>query len=275
MVKTVDLNTKFLKKVDNFIKKNLERENLGAYELFFTIVADLLKKDMVLPFESFKDFIEKEEILTESLELYTQFYNAIIAKLQEIAKEETEIDFIDNMFNLIKDELSNKSFSDMKKERIKILFIFLFLPLNSFISSFFEKNQNDSVKEIEQFLLKNSEGFDEEEIEFLIEDILELLFFTELVLQNDKKSIEKLQKFYDTPQEFLQDMIDLSITTYAKLNEIRKNANKEETGVDIFEFENSEKKIDYSKVGRNDPCPCGSGKKYKKCCLNKKNNYYL
>lgn len=24
------------------------------------------------------------------------------------------------------------------------------------------------------------------------------------------------------------------------------------------------------KVGRNDPCPCGSGKKYKQCCLAKK-----
>ena len=24
---------------------------------------------------------------------------------------------------------------------------------------------------------------------------------------------------------------------------------------------------DYSHVGRNDPCPCGSGKKFKKCCL--------
>jgi uncharacterized protein YecA (UPF0149 family) len=23
------------------------------------------------------------------------------------------------------------------------------------------------------------------------------------------------------------------------------------------------------KVGRNDPCPCGSGLKYKKCCLNR------
>jgi len=23
------------------------------------------------------------------------------------------------------------------------------------------------------------------------------------------------------------------------------------------------------KIGRNDPCPCGSGKKYKKCCMNK------
>ena len=24
------------------------------------------------------------------------------------------------------------------------------------------------------------------------------------------------------------------------------------------------------KIGRNDPCPCGSGKKYKQCCLLKK-----
>lgn len=23
------------------------------------------------------------------------------------------------------------------------------------------------------------------------------------------------------------------------------------------------------KTGRNDPCPCGSGKKYKQCCLSK------
>ena len=27
-------------------------------------------------------------------------------------------------------------------------------------------------------------------------------------------------------------------------------------------------KIAEKKVGRNDPCPCGSGKKYKKCCGN-------
>jgi len=25
-------------------------------------------------------------------------------------------------------------------------------------------------------------------------------------------------------------------------------------------------KTEKQKVGRNDPCPCGSGKKYKKCC---------
>jgi hypothetical protein len=26
-----------------------------------------------------------------------------------------------------------------------------------------------------------------------------------------------------------------------------------------------------SNLGRNDPCPCGSGKKYKKCCMSKHN----
>ena len=25
-------------------------------------------------------------------------------------------------------------------------------------------------------------------------------------------------------------------------------------------------KRDKKKIGRNEPCPCGSGKKYKKCC---------
>jgi hypothetical protein len=29
----------------------------------------------------------------------------------------------------------------------------------------------------------------------------------------------------------------------------------------------TEKPINQIKVGRNDPCPCGSGKKYKKCCI--------
>lgn len=29
------------------------------------------------------------------------------------------------------------------------------------------------------------------------------------------------------------------------------------------------------KIGRNDLCPCGSGKKYKKCCLYKKHQNNL
>jgi len=30
--------------------------------------------------------------------------------------------------------------------------------------------------------------------------------------------------------------------------------------------ESGPKQAQANKIGRNDPCPCGSGKKYKKCC---------
>ena len=29
------------------------------------------------------------------------------------------------------------------------------------------------------------------------------------------------------------------------------------------------RKSETAKIGPNDPCPCGSGKKYKKCCMQK------
>jgi preprotein translocase subunit SecA len=32
---------------------------------------------------------------------------------------------------------------------------------------------------------------------------------------------------------------------------------------------NKNRGIRTEKIGRNDPCPCGSGKKYKKCCMGK------
>lgn len=35
------------------------------------------------------------------------------------------------------------------------------------------------------------------------------------------------------------------------------------------EYNKSKTVVKTKKVGRNDACPCGSGKKYKQCCLNK------
>ena len=37
--------------------------------------------------------------------------------------------------------------------------------------------------------------------------------------------------------------------------------------VTIKEEAKETKDIDFSNVGRNDKCPCGSGKKFKACCM--------
>ncbi len=49
--------------------------------------------------------------------------------------------------------------------------------------------------------------------------------------------------------------------------EITVDADKPEDTADLDQLLNPilPAKAD-AKVGRNDPCPCGSGKKYKKCC---------
>ena len=38
------------------------------------------------------------------------------------------------------------------------------------------------------------------------------------------------------------------------------------------QYEDEEGEPPTNKIGRNDPCPCGSGKKFKKCCLKKQND---
>ena len=40
-------------------------------------------------------------------------------------------------------------------------------------------------------------------------------------------------------------------------------------GLTIVDRENKPQPIMSEKVGRNEPCSCGSGKKYKKCCISK------
>ena len=39
-----------------------------------------------------------------------------------------------------------------------------------------------------------------------------------------------------------------------------------DTGHDGTDVKRPVRKTASQKIGRNDPCPCGSGKKYKKCC---------
>ena len=78
-----------------------------------------------------------------------------------------------------------------------------------------------------------------------------------------EEKINDLQQLLDIyKSQFIKEK-KLSSTTilYSSkvFNQIMESSNFEE-----YEGES----IDFSKVGRNDSCPCGSGKKYKKCCLN-------
>ena len=65
---------------------------------------------------------------------------------------------------------------------------------------------------------------------------------------------------YDKEPEFIGVMVAGLNVTY-KYFEKRRDEGMEDPSQKHYKVNNKE--------GRNDPCPCGSGIKYKKCCLNK------
>lgn len=76
---------------------------------------------------------------------------------------------------------------------------------------------------------------------------------SEIKLELDFEKL--LWNMYDAKAEWLYDMNEWNnIFDDDKRKQIKKDYNRSKTVVKG------------EKIGRNDPCPCGSGKKYKKCC---------
>ena len=77
--------------------------------------------------------------------------------------------------------------------------------------------------------------------------------------------------------ETLNENINLDVCKYLVRSKVREEVVREAaikpTGSNQVLDESREKKPTEKlvKVGRNDPCPCGSGKKYKFCCMGKNN----
>lgn len=105
----------------------------------------------------------------------------------------------------------------------------------------------------------------------------------------DNKEINDIQKDELLQDSFSQltalaskdkDLRDIGIND---IEEVRKTCREllDESIYDIYDFYSDRRLVDFERtmrknnhekdkspqIGRNDPCPCGSGKKYKKCCL--------
>ena len=109
----------------------------------------------------------------------------------------------------------------------------------------------------------------------------------EFFLQNDKFSANIIKRVAECHENFM-DVVNKLLNANYTLEELLQHYKSRYLGNKIFSSttvlykskafsktlgiieEDIEKPslegIDLSKIGRNDPCPCGSGKKFKKCC---------
>lgn len=105
--------------------------------------------------------------------------------------------------------------------------------------------------------------------EFVLSDARLEQVYTELVYGTRYLSVPVMQAVYrlqdmglNLPEE--QEKTFISVFLPFR-NQVRMQGNRGYTPLEIREIQSAIAPTQ-KKVGRNDPCPCGSGKKYKNCC---------
>ena len=94
---------------------------------------------------------------------------------------------------------------------------------------------------------------------------------TEKTVSTNKAQIVKTGTIMDGINNELEEITDSETTLDSNnsLNKLDVSSLDAATIKRLMDYQNRKPSVrEYKKIGRNDPCPCGSGKKYKKCCLN-------
>ena len=207
-------------------------------------------RDRVL--ETFKDFvsnqvnshIEPEGYLTDNdIDNIMEQFNAHLLKRKKLTKKDFEGKSTDEVINHIYDIVVtdyNKKLEDVPEE----------------IQNDFEKSI--SLRIIDKYWMDQLDAMEE------LKEGVGLRGYA----QSNPLQVYALEGFqmFDN----MMASINAEISTFLLNAEVRQNLEREEVkNIQTNDRDKASKKQpkkSEKKVGRNDPCPCGSGKKYKQCC---------
>lgn len=268
-----EITSKLLEMLE-YTKENLEKiydedDEFFGYIYAFFILAEFREKSA---FPYLIDLIKKDEQIVEYIlgDEYTEYLPRLLA---------STYDGNDNaLFEVIENKEIDEFIRSCTLQTFSILYLYG-VKKREFLVNYFKK------------LLEQKEADDDA---YLYEEIIKEICDLKLVelkekidFFDDDKEREEFKKILEDGEEINRNIYPLKpfyeyiYDTVGIMEEWQCFCYKEDE-----EFENSDdykicqliirqRESEYSKnvhkVGRNDLCPCGSGKKYKKCCLNKNN----
>ncbi len=178
---------------------------------------------------------EEASIVTNNIILFINDVNHFLSEYEEMksvsAKDKMAEKLFLNFQQIYNDE-SQLTKIILNGSRYLIVEIFRFHNLST------DGSENNFIKKLEEKIGKDT---------FLF--LNKFIFFYDQVAKTENLPFIKIK-------ELFQYFIALA----AMLNRDRKEKFIKQTGKEKVIFETK-------LAGRNDPCPCGSGKKYKKCCF--------
>lgn len=226
-------------------------------------------------YDKFIEFFGKDEIVTTN-----KFADDLIGAFNDFAEGGEKIDFQDKIqsldsykffnvseFNNSYDNFLENSLGGFSshKEIYDVGIVFdkeLGLYAVPFLATF-DKVIEDSAsvenaKECVEFFL-NNDKFSANIIKRVAERHSNFIDVVNKLLGTNYTFDELLEHY---KSRYLENKIFSSTTVLYKSKAFSKTLGIIEEDIEKPELEG----VDLSKVGRNDPCPCGSGKKFKKCC---------
>ncbi|MBR6162927.1 SEC-C domain-containing protein [bacterium] len=233
--------------------------------------------------KKFIKFFGQDEVITNNhcADNLINLFNAYCEDNTEIDKEEIEKNIVpveENKYFVVEDfqntydNFMEKSLSGFSVHNSTYDIGLIFdKKLGLFVIPFYETF--NKIYEVEDYT--KIEGYKECVVSFLENDKLPAAII-ERVAKKHENFMERTNKILES------DYNEKSLLEHYKIDSLN-NKIYSSTSVlyssKIFskvmeavtdKVENEDKQgIDYSNVGRNDPCPCGSGKKFKKCCLDR------
>ncbi len=249
-----------------WINKALERAQQKVEARNFDIRKTLIKFDNVLNDQRNVIFSQREDAMNSDaiFDYSNSFLNEII----------------DDLIGLKIKKKSNPKSADFENKLKSILG-------KNFIYSYLEELTNFSDKDLRESLNKKFQNSREERIKLLGKDQsqdIEKKIFLQTIDINWKSHIQYLEQLRqviglrsygqrDPLVEYKKEAFHLfeSLLNKLKLDFTTILMNLTLIQSQAKNVDNNEKKENYKKafdkkISRNEPCPCGSGKKYKRCC---------
>ncbi len=252
-------------------------------------------------YEGRKQIVEYDDVANEQRKIVYKFRNQLLDKEFDIVSkiDEVRVEYVNNLFNICdifdgasKEDFNLKKLFELLKEEIN-----LDLIVDDYIGLEFEELQDTIVAAIKKSYDDKMSVLEEK----IQQDIARELYLKELdgawrehlyAMDNMKTGIrlraynqkdplvEYKKESYNLFTELIKDIKFNTIKTLqiiqfkmeapeeeaAKMAEQLELQRKFDEAARQLNTQLEEERPSVKKVARNEPCPCGSGKKYKQCC---------
>ena len=263
----MNIRSKSLSRTIESAQKRVEGNNFDTRKTLLEY-DDVLNNQRGIIYDKRNQILDNESIHEDVLKT---FYNHIEAFVKDHANEDGNLTGLDvseilesvNQ-NLLRDPLEVKELDELDAD-----------TLTNTIYEAVVKEYEDKIKEIPEEIRNEFEKAVSLKVidEHWMDHINEMSLLREGIYLRGYGQENPLRAYTAEGYEMfdnLLDIIDTDITRFLIHAEVRQNTERKQVVKgkaveDVNKIKKREPKR-VKKIGRNDPCPCGSGKKYKQCC---------